>query len=292
MRRRKGHLITSQIEHSSVINASEQLEKEGFSVTYLSVDHEGCVDPDAVRAAIREDTCLISIMHANNEVGTLQPIAEIGAIAKEHGIAFHSDAVQSFTKENIHVDEMHIDMLSVSSHKVHGPKGVGALYVRSGITLLPLLFGGEHERKRRAGTENAPGIVGFAQAVELASQDARENMRHLSHLLTEGLLALGAKLNGSRDRRVCNNVNITFSGLSGEQFLYALNARGVYCSTGSACSSRMHGPSRVLLVMGLTTEEANGSLRFSLGRFNTEEEIQETLRIVAEIVAEMRAIRQ
>ncbi|AHF07451.1 cysteine desulfurase NifS [Desulfitobacterium metallireducens] len=288
------HIITSAIEHHAVLETCEYLEKSGFELTVIPVDEEGLVDPEAVAHAIRPDTILISIMHANNEVGTIQPIAEIGKIAKEKGVTFHVDAVQSLGKIPIDVKAMNVDLLTMSSHKIYGPKGVGALYIRKGVKLSPRVYGGGQEKKRRSGTENLPGIVGFGKACELAGKRMEEEEKQLKVLrdrLMDGILEKidYVKVNGPRgDKRLPNNVNVSVQYVEGESLLLSLDMMGIAASSGSACTSGSLDPSHVLLAMGLKHEIAHGSLRFSLGRQNTEEDIDYVLEQLPKIVERLR----
>ncbi|AFQ42979.1 cysteine desulfurase NifS [Desulfosporosinus meridiei] len=293
--RTKGkHIITSCIEHHAVLETCEHLEKNGFDLTVIPVDEEGVISVDAVQKAIRPDTILITVMHANNEVGSIQPIAEIGKLAKEHGIVFHVDAVQSLGKIPVNVDELNVDLLTVSSHKIYGPKGVGALYVRKGVRIVPLVHGGGQERKRRSGTENTPGIIGFGKACELAGQrmaeDAQKQIK-LRDKLMNGILDRieFVKVNGPLgEKRLPNNVNVSIRYVEGESLLLSLDMLGIAASSGSACTSGSLDPSHVLLGMGLIHEIAHGSLRFSLGRQNTEEEIDYVLEQLPKIVERLR----
>lgn len=293
--RSKGkHIITSCIEHHAVLETCEYLEKKGFDLTILPADAEGIVSTEDLRQAIRPDTILITVMHANNEVGSIQPIGEIGKIAREHGIVFHVDAVQSFGKIPINVEEMNVDLLTVSSHKIYGPKGVGALYVRKGIRIVPLVHGGGQERKRRSGTENTPGIIGFGKACELAGQRMAEDARHQQELrdklikgITERIKFV--KVNGPvGEKRLPNNVNVSILYVEGESLLLSLDMLGIAASSGSACTSGSLDPSHVLLGMGLTHEVAHGSLRFTLGRQNTEADIDYVLEQLPKIVERLR----
>lgn len=293
--RSKGkHIITSAIEHPAVLRTCEYLESSGFEATYLPVDSEGLVDLSDVEAAIRDDTILISVMHANNEIGTVQPISEIGKMAHERGIYFHTDAVQSAGKIEIDVKKLDADLLSMSSHKIHGPKGVGALYIKKGTKVEALSHGGSHERKMRAGTENVSGIVGFAQACKLCNDNLAKEAAHMTKLrdrLIDGLLEIeDSYLNGSRTQRLPNNANIRFSYIEGEGMLLLLDMKGIAVSTGSACSSASLEPSHVLTAIGLKPEESHGSLRFSLGRENTQEEIDYVIEVMPEIVEKLRAM--
>lgn len=294
-KKRGNHIITSQIEHHAVLDTCKALEREGFSVTYLPVDENGLVKPEDVRQAITDQTILITIMHANNEVGTVQPIKEIGAIAREKGIAFHSDTVQSIGKIPVNVDDLNLDMLSISAHKLYGPKGVGALYMRRGTKNMPMVFGGAQERKRRPGTENMPGIIGFGQAIEKAVADLEGQAEYQTKLrdklingITSGISDI--KLNGHPTLRLPNNVNFSFRFIEGESLLLSLDMKGIAASSGSACTSGSLDPSHVLLAMGLTHEIAHGSLRLTLGKDNTEEEIDYVLETIPEIVERLRAM--
>ena len=289
------HIITSSIEHHAVIETCKFLERRGFRVTYLPVDEYGLVDPDDVRRAITGKTILISVMHANNEIGTIEPIAEIGRIAREAGIYFHTDAVQAVGHIPVNADELGAALLSMSAHKLYGPKGVGALYIRKGTKLIPFMHGGEQERRRRASTENVPGIVGFGKAVELAQQEMSEEAGRLAYLrdqLIKGLLEQidHTRLNGHPLNRLPNNVNISVDFVEGESMLLNLDLEGICASTGSACSSSSLEPSHVLLALRLSPEQAHGSLRFSLGKWTTEEEIGRVLEVLPKIVAKLRAM--
>jgi len=293
----RGHIITSAIEHPAILNTCRYLEGAGHGcdVTYIPVGSDGLVDPGDVADAIRDDTKLISIMHANNEIGTIQPIAEIGAIARKNGVLFHTDAVQSFGKTEIDLRKTPVDMLSLSSHKIYGPKGVGALYVRDGVEIAPLMHGGGHESGLRAGTENVAGIVGFAKAAMLAIERFAPDCSHLTKLrdmLIKGTIAAidDVHLNGHPTERLPNNANLRFDFVEGEAMLLHLDVKGIAVSTGSACSSASSEPSHVLLALGLAPEEIHGSIRFTLGRENTEEEILYVLDVLPEIVGKLRAI--
>ena len=289
------HIITSSIEHHAVIETCKFLERRGFSVTYLPVDAYGLVDPNDVKKAITDKTILISVMHANNEMGTIEPITEIGRIAKEAGGYFHTDAVQTVGHIPVNVNELGVDLLSMSAHKLYGPKGVGALYIRKGTKLLSFMHGGEQEKRRRASTENIPGIVGFGKAVELTQQEMDEEAERLTYLrdkLIKGLLERVdyIRLNGHPIMRLPNNVNISVDYVEGESMVLNLDLEGICVSTGSACSSSSLEPSHVLLAMGLSHEQAHGSLRFSLGKWTSEEEIGRVLEILPPIVAKLRAM--
>lgn len=290
----KKHLITSAIEHHAVLHSMQALEKEGFTVTYLPVDSEGFVSPADVEAALRPDTALVSIMYANNEIGTIEPIEEIGAICRKHSVWFHTDAVQAVGAVPIHVREQHIDMLSLSGHKLHAPKGVGALYIRRGIALPPYLDGGAQENRRRAGTENVAGIVGLATALTLAVEHMDEKRAALSEMrdaLAAHLLQFPRTvLNGPKDgaKRLPGNVNVSFLGAESESILLFLNMRGICASSGSACASGDLDPSHVLLAIGVPHAAANCSLRFSLGTQNTMDDVKTVCAALDEIVPEVR----
>ncbi len=287
------HIITSKIEHHAILHTCQWLEKNGFEVTYLDVDEFGVVKLEELKKAIRPDTILISIMFANNEIGTIEPVKEIGAIAKEHGVLFHTDAVQAFCQVPINVDELNIDMLSASGHKLNGPKGIGFLYIRKGVKIRSFLHGGAQERKRRAGTENVPGIVGFGKAVELAiasMEDRSEKEQKLRNYLMERVLKEipFTRINGDRTNRLPNNVNICFQFVEGESLLIMLDMKGICGSSGSACTSGSLDPSHVLLAIGLPHEIAHGSLRLTLGADTTKEDIDDTVDAIKEIVTQLR----
>ncbi len=293
--RKKGnHIITTKIEHHAVLHPVEYLEKEhGFTATYLNVDEYGLIDLDELKNAITDETILITIMFANNEIGTIQPIKEIGAIAKEKGVAFHTDGVQAFGNIKVDVDDLNIDMMSMSAHKLHGPKGIGALYIRPGIRLHNLIHGGAQERKKRAGTENVPGIVGFGKATELAYQNIEADIQEKTRLrdkLIKGILEKipYTVLNGHPTRRLPNNVNICFRFIEGESLLLSLDMVGIAASSGSACTSGSLDPSHVLLSLGLSHEIAHGSLRLTIGAFTTEEEVDYVLEQLPPIVERLR----
>ena len=289
------HLITSQIEHHAVINTFESLAKDGYEVTYLPCDKYGLIDPDDVRKSITKDTILISIIHGHNEVGTIEPIEEIGRIAKEHGILFHSDAVQSLGKIPVKVDDMGVDLLTISSHKIYGPKGVGALYVRKGTRIRPQVTGGIHEKGLRAGTENVPGIVGFGAACALAEEEMPEESKRLQALrdmLISGILSNipDTVLNGHPEKRLPHNVNVSVKYVEGEAMLLNMDLLGIGASSGSACTSGSLEPSHVLLAMGIPHELAHGSLRMTLGKSNTEQDIEYVLESLPPIVEKLRAM--
>jgi cysteine desulfurase len=287
------HVITTQIEHHAVLNACQALERQGVEVSYLPVDGDGLLDPDDVRRAIRPETILITVMYANNELGSIQPIAEIGRIASEADVYFHTDAVQSAGKLPLDVNELGVDLLSISGHKIYGPKGAGALYVRAGTPLEPVMHGGHHERDRRPGTENVPGIVGLGKAAELARRNLPSETTRVGQLrdrFEEGILSRvpQARVNGSRKNRVANTTNMTFSFADGEALVIALDLKGLACSTGAACSSGAIEPSHVLTAIGLAPEDARASLRFSLGRHTTDEEVEFALGITPGVVQRLR----
>lgn len=293
IRPRGNHIITSAIEHHAVLHVAEKLEKEGFKVTVLPVDGDGLISLEDLKAAITDETALISIMFMNNEIGTMQPIKEIGEIAKAHNIYFHTDAVQAYGNIAIDVEEMNIDMMSISAHKIYGPKGIGALYVRKGTLLANFIEGGAQEKKKRAGTENVPGIIGFAKAAELAHENLDEHIERLTLLrnrLIEGLLSkIGySRLNGHPTKRHPGNVNISFEFIEGEALLLMLDHQGVAGSSGSACTSGSLDPSHVLMGIGLTHEVAHGSLRLSLGDFTTEEDVDYAIETLIPIVQRLR----
>jgi cysteine desulfurase len=293
-RKRGRHIITSSIEHHAVLHTCQYLERNGYGVTYLPVDRYGSVKPADVEKAIRKDTILISIMHANNEIGTIEPIEEIGRIAHERGVYFHTDGVQSFCKIPTDVNRLNVDMFSISAHKFYGPKGVGALYIIEGTKIEPLLHGGGHERGMRSGTENTPGIVGFGAASELGlkrmERDA-EKMTAMRDRLIRGILRVNDSwLNGHPTKRLPNNAHFCFGLIEGESLILYLDEKGIAASTGSACSSKSLEPSHVLLRIGLKHEEAHGSLRLTLGRENTKEEIDYVLDVLPEEVRKLRVI--
>jgi cysteine desulfurase len=289
------HVITSFTEHEAVLNACQALEKQGVDVTYLHVDQDGLIDLEDLQAAIRKETVLITIMHANNELGTVQPLEEIGRIAKDADVYFHTDAVQSAGKIPIDVNQFQLDLLSLSGHKLYAPKGIGALYVRGGTRLKQLLYGGHHQRGMRPGTENVAGIVGFGKAAEMARYALANDAKRLSSLrdqLEHGLLhrVPHSRINGGRAPRTPNTANLVFPGVEGEALLIALDLKGLACSTGAACSSGTVEPSHVLTAIGLPAEEARASLRFSLGRHTTQSDIDFALRVVPAAVAQLRQL--
>ena len=288
----KTHIITSKFEHHAVLHTCEALEKEGFEVTYLDVYENGLVRPQDVAAAIREDTALVSVMYANNEIGTIQPIPEIGKICRERGVIFHTDAVQAAGYVRINVEEQHIDLLSMTAHKLHGPKGCGLLYVRRGVLIETLIHGGAQERGRRAGTENVAGVIGLDAALELALDGMEERNKRLSSLrdrLMDELLKIErSRVNGDRVHRLPNNVNMCFEGIEGESLLLRLDMNGISASSGSACTSGSLDPSHVLLAIGLPHEIAHGSMRLSFSEETTDEDIDVIAAVVPEVVQYLR----
>jgi cysteine desulfurase len=289
------HIITTAIEHEAVLNACQALEKSGVRVTFLTPNRQGQIDLDELQQAVRPKTVLITVMHANNELGTVQPLEEIGRIAKERDLYFHTDAVQSAAKVPIDVNMLGVDLLSLSAHKFYGPKGIGALYIRSGTRLRQLLYGGHHQRGFRPGTENVAGIVGLGKAAEIARESLAADARRVSTLrdkLEQGLLARvpHARVNGGTASRTPNTTNVGFPGIEGEALLIALDLKGLACSTGAACSSGAVEPSHVLTAIGLPPEEARASLRFSLGRHTTENEIDFALQVVPAAVEQLREL--
>jgi len=292
---KKEHIITTSIEHHAVLNTCEYLERKGFKVTYLPVDRYGLVDPDDVKRAITAETAIISIMHANNETGTIEPIEEIGRIAGENGISFHIDAVQTVGKIPVDVSVLNVDMLSLSGHKIYGPKGIGALYIRKGTKITPILYGGHHERDLRAGTENVPGIVGLGKACEIASGDLTREMDRLRNF-RDGLQSGIAKridrirVNGHSSQRLPNLLNVSFENIEGESIILNLDMKGIAASAGSACTSDSMESSHVLKALGIPPDIARGSVRFSLGRNNTEEEIDYAIDALVETAGRLRGL--
>lgn len=294
LRKGKNHIITSKIEHHAVLHTVKELEKEGFEATYLDVDKNGFVNPEDVKAAITEKTALVTVMYANNEIGTIQKISEIGKVCHEKGVIFHTDAVQAVGHLEINVKEQNIDLLSLSGHKFHGPKGVGALYVKKGVRILNLMQGGAQESNKRPGTENVAGIVGLAKALEISMQNRQEKNKNLEKkrdfLINELLKIKRSRLNGDRTERLPGNVNISFEGIEGESLLLLLDAAGICASSGSACTSGSLDPSHVLLAIGLAHEVAHGSLRLSLDESTTMEELEYTVSEVKKIVERLRSM--
>ena len=286
---KKGHIITSVIEHPCVLETVKSLVNQGFTASFIGVNSEGFVDLEQLKQEIRPDTLLVSMMHANNEIGVIQDIEAIGRICKEKKVLFHTDAIQSYTKVPLDVKKINVDMVSLNSHKIHGPKGVGALFVKDGVKLKRFIDGGSQERKLRAGTENIPGIVGFAEAVKIANNSHVKNMQKLRDKLIDGILKIkDTRLNGSREKRLCNNVNVSFKFVEGEAIGGYLDADGICSSTGSACSSKSLEPSYVLMALGMKEEDAHGSLRLTLSRFTTEEEIDFVLEKLPKIIEKLR----
>ena len=289
------HIITSKIEHHAILHTAEYLEKQGYEITYVGVDENGVIKMDELKKAIRPDTILISVMFANNEIGTIQPIKEIGQLAHEHGILFHTDAVQAYGQVPIDVEDMNIDMLSASGHKLNGPKGIGFLYIRKGVKIRSFVHGGAQERARRAGTENVPGIVGLGKAVSMAMDTMEARSRHETELrdyLIDRILSEipYVRLNGHRKKRLPNNVNISFQFIEGESLLIMLDMAGICGSSGSACTSGSLDPSHVLLAIGLPHEIAHGSLRLTLGDENTREEMDYVVDNLKRIVERLRSM--
>ena len=296
LREKGNHLITSRIEHHAVLNTCRWLEKQGFRVTYLPVDADGTVSPDAVREAITPETVLVSIMTANNEIGTVEPVGEIGRICREKGVLFHTDAVQAAGMLPLRADEMNADLISLSAHKFHGPKGTGVLYIRKGTRLDALIHGGSQERGLRAGTENVPGIVGLGKAIEIAEAERTANaerIRELRDLLIRRIRGAvpDVKLNGHPEKRLPNNCHFSFAGVESEALLLRLDLAGIAASGGSACTSGSMEPSHVLQATGLEEELLKGSIRLTLGRETTAEEIENTVQVLPEIVKDLRAMR-
>lgn len=290
----KKHIITSVFEHHAILHTCQALEKEGFEITYLPVSPLGIVCPDDVKNAIREDTAIVSIMYANNEIGTIQPISEIGAICREKGVIFHTDAVQAVGNVEINVKEQNIDLLSLSGHKIHAQKGIGAIYIKKGIVLPNLIFGGAQERNKRAGTENVPAIVGLGTAIEIATADIKaknEKVTAMRNRLIDGILKLShTRLNGDREKRLAGNCNISIEGVEGESLLLMLDMNGICASSGSACTSGSLDPSHVLLALGLKHEVAHGSLRLSINDETTDDDIDYILEVVPRVVERLRAM--
>ena len=292
-RKTKGpHILTSVIEHPAVLESCRHLEKQGFKIKYLPVDSYGMVKPDEVEQSLTKDTFLITIMAANNEIGTIEPIQEIGMIAREHDVLFHTDAVQAIGKVPIDVQKMKIDMLSASSHKMYGPKGIGGLYIREDAELQPIIHGGGHERGLRSSTHNLPGIVGFAKACELAAERIEKDTKYIRKLrdsLIENVLRIEESyLNGHPEKRLCNNAHFRFTGVEGESLLLGLDERGIASSTGSACASEKEGVSHVLTAIGLRPVEASGSIRLTLGRESTMDDVSYVSDVLPEVVDQLR----
>jgi cysteine desulfurase len=289
------HIITTAIEHHAVLHPCEALEKEGFDVTYVPVEENGIVDPAKIKETVREDTILISVMYANNEIGTIQPIAKIGRLCKKRGIPFHTDACQASGALMLNVDRLHLDLMTINGSKMYGPKGIGLLYVRQGTNIQPIMYGGEQERRIRPGTENVAGIIGMAKALTLAQRDRDAENERLIELRNYMIREIGeripkTKLNGDAEMRLPNNVNITISDIEGEAMLLRLDMAGVAASSGSACTSGSLDPSHVILALGESYEKAHGSIRFSLGKDTTKKDIDHVLDVLPKIVEDLRAI--
>ena len=295
LRRKGNHIITSRIEHHAILHTCEYLEKHGFEITYLDVDSEGFVHPETLEKAIRPETVLISIMMVNNEIGTIQPIKELAAVAKKHGVLFHTDAVQGLGNVPIDVKDLGVDFLSMSAHKIYGPKGIGALYMRRGIRISTFMHGGAQESKKRAGTENTAGIVGFGKAAEMAMEGLSEHIRHSTDLRNyfwekiESSIS-GVQLNGPKDKRHPGNLNISFDYIEGEAILLLLNGNGISVSTGSACSSKSLAPSHVLDAIGVSITKMNGTIRFTVGDFTTREDIDYVVDVLIKVVERLREL--
>jgi len=287
----KNHIITTRIEHDCVLNTCKWLERQGAKVTYLDVDAEGFISLQELEDSITENTILVSIIHGNNEIGTIQDLEAIGKICKKKNVLFHTDACQSYTKVPINVNKQNLSLVTLNAHKIHGPKGVGALYIREGIKIVPLSHGGGHERKIRSGTENVSGIVGFAKAVDIANKKSVEKMNKLKDRLIEGILKISnTKLNGPKENRLCNNINISFNNIEGESIGGYLENLGICTSTGSACASHSLETSHVLRAIGLTPLQANSTLRLSISKYTTEQEIDFVLENLTKIVEKLRKI--
>ncbi len=288
----KKHIITSVFEHHAVLHTCEALERQGFEVTYISVDEKGIIRLDELKNAIRDDTAIVSIMFANNEIGTIQPIKEIAEICHERGVVFHTDAVQAIGNVEINVKELGVDLLALSGHKIHAPKGIGALYIRKGLVLPNFIHGGAQERNKRGGTENIPAIIGLGVAMEIASKDIPQRVEKVTKLrnrLIDGILTLPhTRLNGDRDKRLCGNCNISIEGIEGESLLLMLDMNGICASSGSACTSGSLDPSHVMLSLGLTHEVAHGSLRLSISDEITDEDVDYILEVMPKVVTRLR----
>jgi cysteine desulfurase len=288
----KNHIITTKIEHDCILQTCKWLESQGAKVTYLDVNKEGFVNPEDIKKEITDKTFLVTVIHANNEIGTIQDIESIGKICKEKKVLFHIDACQSYTKVPLNVEKQNLDLVTLNAHKIHGPKGVGALYIKDGIKITPLFHGGGHEKKLRSGTENVPGIVGFAKAVDIASEKDVKRMEKLRDKLTDGLLKIEkVDLNGARgNQRLCNNVNVSFNNIEGESIGGYLENEGIYTSTGSACMSNTLQTSHVLKALGLGPLQSNSSLRISISKYTTEEDVDYFLEKIQKIVKKLRSI--
>jgi len=292
--KRGNQIITSSVEHEAILEPCKKLEQEGFDITYIDVDDTGLVNPADIKKSITSETCLVSIMFANNEVGTIQPIKEISKICHENNIPFHTDAVQAVGKVDLDVKELGIDLLSISSHKINGPKGVGALYIKNGIKINPFIYGGGQENGLRSGTENVASIVGFGKACQLGKDNLKQNISHMRNLrnklINMAMMEIPkVTINGNQDQRIPNNAHFTFLGVNGEDLIIKLDEHGIAASTGSACSVKIQKESHVLKAMGFSHEKINGSLRLTLGISNTESEIEKTIEILKKVVKELRA---
>ncbi len=288
----KNHIITSKIEHDCVLNSCKWLEKQGVKISYLDVNEQGFVNPKDIEKEITDKTFLVTIIHGQNEIGTIQNLEEIGKICRKKGIYFHTDACQSYTKTDLNVQKQNLDLMTLNAHKIHGPKGVGALYIREGVKIIPLAHGGGHEFKLRSGTENVPGIVGFAKSVKIAKTEDIKKMKKMRDEIIEEILKIpNTKLNGAEGgKRICNNINISFKNIEGESITSSLNSKGICISTGSACSSHSLESSHVLLAIGMNHLEANSSIRISLSKFTTEKEIKYFLEELKKCVEKLRKI--
>ncbi|MBN1644499.1 cysteine desulfurase [Candidatus Woesearchaeota archaeon] len=288
---RGNHIITSKFEHPAVLNVSKELEKQGFKISYLNVSRDGFIDLEQLKQSITKQTILVSLMHANNEIGTVQDIEKIGRICKEQNVLFHTDAVQSFAKVGIDVKKANLSLASFSAHKLHGPKGIGALYVKKGITIKKQIHGGSQEFNQRAGTENVSGIVGFAKAVELMKEKDIEKMNTLRDYFIEELLKFdGTSLNGSKENRLCNNISVSFKNVEGESVLLALDDKGIAVSTSSACTSAKLEPSHVLKAIGLKPEDSHGTIRFTLSKYTSKDDVDYTLNSLKYVIKKLRGI--
>lgn len=289
---KKNHIITTKIEHDCILNTCKWLEKQGAKITYLGVDKDGFVDSKELENSINEKTIVVSIIHANNEIGTIQDIETLGKICRKKGVLFHTDACQSFTKVPLDVKKQSIDLVTMNSHKIHGPKGVGALYIKEGIEITPLLHGGGHENKLRSGTENVSGVVGFAKAVEIADKKDIQKMFELRNFFIDELLKISnVKFNGSKEeKRLCNNINVSFNNIEGEAIGGYLENEGIYSSTGSACASHSLESSHVLKSIGLSPVQINSSIRFSISKYTTKEDVNYVLEKLQKIVEKLRKI--
>jgi cysteine desulfurase len=288
----KNHIITTKIEHDCILNSCKWLETQGAKITYLNVDEKGFVNPEDVRKAITDKTLVVSVIHGNNEIGTIQDLEKIGKICREKGVYFHTDACQSYTKTELNVKKQNLDLVTLNAHKIHGPKGVGALFIREGIKITPLMHGGGHEFKLRSGTENVPGIIGFAKSVKIANDGDVKKMKKMRDEIIKRILEIpNTKLNGSEgDKRLANNINVSFRNIEGESIGSFLNAKGIFTSTGSACSSHSLEPSHVLLALGMSPLEANSSIRVTISKYTTEDEIKFFLEELNKTVERLRKI--